>query len=141
MALGLVLALGSRFGQRAGAGIWARRTVACLAVMLVTGTAMAALFDEHPTVHALLALLALGLTALAVSRPTSFELFTLSAAALGLNAVLVGGFARLLFDGPSHGEPIGKFLVLGLVAAALLAGTVSGVLRLSRAAEQTGGAA
>jgi hypothetical protein len=103
---------------------------------------VAALFGNQPTAHALLALLALGAAAGAASRAAAFELFTLSAAALGLNVVLVGGLARLLFDGPSHGDSIGKFLLLGLAAAGLLAGTVSVVLRLSRAAQpQTGGAA
>lgn len=142
LALGLVWVLGSRFGRRWGTGIWARRTAACLALLLVTSTAAAALFGEHPTAHVLLALLALGAAAWSASRPAAFELFTLSAAALGLNVVLVGGLARLLFDGPSSGDGIDRFLLIGLIAAGLMAGTVSTVLRLSRAAEQrTGGAA
>lgn len=141
LALGLVLALGSAFGQRAGVGIWARRTAACLAVLLVTSTAVVALFGRAPTAHAVLALLVLGVAAWVASRPAAFEIFTLSAAALGLNTVLVGGLARLLFDGPSRGDGIGTFLLLGLLAAGLLAGTVSGVLRLSRAAERREGGA
>lgn len=141
LALGLAMALGSRFGQRFGAGLWARRTAACLAVALVTATAVAALFGEHPTVHALLALLVLTAAAGAASRPAAFELFTLSASALGLNVVLVGGLVRWLFDGPSHGDGIEKFLLLGLAAAVLLAGTVGAVLRLSRAAQRREGGA
>lgn len=140
-ALALALALGSRAGRLAGAGIWARRTAACLAVLMVTASAATALFGSSPTAHVLLALLALAATAWAASRPAAFELFTLSAAALGLNVVLVGGLARLLFDGPSRGDGIGKFLLIGLVAAGVLAGTVSGVLRLSRAAAQRQGEA
>lgn len=141
LALGLTMALNTTLASRWGAGLWARRTAACLAVGLVTFTAMVALFGEHPTAHALLALLALAAAAWLASRPAAFELFTLSAAALGLNVVLVGGLVRLMFHGSSHGDGIEKFLLIGVVAAALLAGTVSVVLRLSRAAEQTGGAA
>ena len=59
----------------------------------------------------------------------AFELFTLSAAALGLNVVLVGGLARLMFHGSSHGDGIEKFLMIGLVAAGLLAGTVLTLVR------------
>lgn len=139
LALGLVLALSSRLGRQGGAGIWARRTAACLAVLLVTASAVVALLGSSPAAHALLALLTLGAAAWAASRPAAFELFTLSATALGLNVVLVGGLVRLLFDGPSHGDPIGRFLLLGLAAAGLLAGTVSQVLRLSRAAQQRSG--
>jgi len=141
VALGLALALGSRLGHQWGADLWARRTAACLTVTLVTATATVALFGAHPTAHVLLALGSLGAAAWAASRPALFELFTLSAAALGLNVLLVGGLVRLMFEGTSSGESISKFLLIGLIAAGLLAGTVSVVLRFSRAAEQTGGAA
>jgi uncharacterized membrane protein len=136
LAFGPMLTLSSPVGRRVGAGIWARRTAACLAVLLVTATAVEALFGEHPTAHVLLALLALGGAGWAAGRPASFELFNLSAAALGLNVVLVGGLAWLLFHGRSSGDPIGPFLLLGLLAAGLLGGTVSGVLRMARVAEQ-----
>jgi uncharacterized membrane protein len=142
LALGLVLALGSPLGRRAGAGIWARRTAACLAVLLVTTTAMLALIGGQPTAQALLALLALGGAAWALARPAGFDLFNLSAAALGLNVVLVGWLARLLLDGSHSGEPIGSLLLLGLLAAVLLAATVGLVLRRSRNEERqrSGGA-
>ncbi|MBV8035939.1 DUF2157 domain-containing protein [Roseateles sp.] len=138
VALLLVLALGSRPGHRAGAGLWARRTAACLAVLLVTASAVAALFGGSPTTYVPLALLTLGAAAWVASRPAAFELFTLSAAALGLNAVLVGGLGRWLFDGHGRGDGTGQWLLIGLVAAALLSGTVSAVLRLARAAERQG---
>ncbi|MFT7776671.1 DUF2157 domain-containing protein [Roseateles sp.] len=131
-ALGVALALHGDWGRRAGCGVWARRTAACLAAGLVTATALAALFGREPTVQALLALLALGAAAWALARPDGFDLFNLSAVALGLNVVLVGGLARLLFNGPSGGAPFGRFLLLGLAAAGLLAATVGGVLRLAR---------
>ncbi len=141
LALGLTLALNSGPARRWGAGLWARRTAASLAVVLVTATAVVALFSRHPTVHVLLALLALVAAGWVASRPAAFELFTLSAAALGLNVVLVGGLARLLFGTASGGDGIEKFMLLGLMAAGLLAGTVSGVLRLNREAAGHGEAA
>lgn len=140
-ALGLGLVLHGGWG-RVGVGVWARRTAACLSVGLVTATALAALFGKNPTAQALLALLVLCGAAWGLARPGGLDLFNLSAVALGLNVVLVGGLARLLFDGPSGGEPIGRFLLLGLAAAGLLAASVGGVLRLARAAGlREGGAA
>jgi uncharacterized membrane protein len=136
LALGLTLVLGGRAGRRLGAGIVARRSAACLAVLLVTSTAVTALIADDPAASALIALLVLGGAAWRMSRPAGFDLFNLSAAALGLNVVLVGGVARLLFHGHASGDAIGRFLLLGLIAAGLLAATVSGVLRLSRAAAQ-----
>jgi uncharacterized membrane protein len=134
LSLGLVLALSGHPGARVGAGLWARRTAACLAVLLVMAGALAALFDRDPLALTLLAVLVLAVAGVALSRPESFDLFNLSAAALALNAVLVGGMVRLLFDGPTHGDPIGRLLLLGVFAAALLAATVSGVLWASRTA-------
>ena len=141
-ALGLALVLHGGWGRRAGCGVWARRIAACLSAGLVTATALAALFGRDPTLQALLALLVLGAATWVLARPGGFDLFSLSAVALGLNVVLVGGLARLLFDDSSGGEPIGRFLLLGLVAAGLLAATVGGVLRRARAARahEEGGA-
>lgn len=133
-ALGLALALHGRWGRRSGCGVWARRTAASLSTGLVTATALAALFGQDPTLQALMALLALGVAASMLARPKGFDLFNLSAVALGLNVVLVGGLARLLFHASSGGDAMGRFLLLGLAAAGMLAATVSGVLRLARAA-------
>lgn len=133
-ALGLPLVLGSRPGRAAGAGLWARRMAACLGLVLVTASAVAALFSASWPAQAGLGLLALAGTAWAVGRPAAFELFTLSAAALGANIVAVGLLSRLLFEGPTRGDGLGMFLIIGLVAAGLLAATVSAVLRLARTA-------
>ncbi|MFT7722755.1 MAG: DUF2157 domain-containing protein [Roseateles sp.] len=135
LALGLALAAAGAAGRRVGAGPWARRTAAGLAVLLVMATALAALFGDDPLAPTLLALLALAGAAWALGRPAGFDLFGLSAAALALNVVLVGALARLLFDEVPGGEPIARFLLLGLAAAGLLAATVGAVLRLARRAE------
>ena len=50
---------------------------------------------------------------------------------VGLNALVVGGLVRLLFE---HGgrDPIGRLMLIGLVSAALLALSVKWILRLVR---------
>ena len=58
----------------------------------------------------------------------------LSAVALALDALLVAGVARWVFDGP-HRDFVGPLLLTGLVAAGLLAASVSGVLWLARRAQ------
>ena len=77
-------------------------------------------------------LVGLGLAAAAFSRPRTFDVFCLSAVALGLNTLLVAGLARVLFEGHRGREPVGPLLLTGLAAAGLLALTVSGVLNLAR---------
>jgi uncharacterized membrane protein len=132
MALGLVWALGPALQPRTGAGPWARRTAVTLMVMAVTATALGALFFDRavgPQYALGLALLALAAALLAL--PGGFEVYGVSAVALGLDTLLVCGLARWLFEG-ERGEPIGTLFVIGLAAAGLLAATVNGVMRLAR---------
>ena len=42
-----------------------------------------------------------------------FEIYVLSAVALGWNTLAVAGLARWLFDRPHHGDPIGSLLFVG----------------------------
>ena len=49
-----------------------------------------------------------------------------------LDTLLVAGLTRALFENGSGGELIGSLLLLGLVAAGLLAASVQLVLRLGR---------
>lgn len=140
LALALVLALNSPAGRRAGAGLAAQRTAAFLAQFLITTTAVVALFGHDPALMVALALLVLGLMAWATARPSGFEVFTLSGAALGLNVLLTGVWVRSMFGSGSHGNEIGLLLLTGGVAAGLLAATVAVVLRCQRAAvEHRGG--
>ena len=96
-------------------------------------------FKARVAGHYALGLLVLAALAAALALgPTHwFDIFGLSAAALGLNTLLFAGLARWLFDsgGGGHGEPLGRMLLLGLAAAALLAATVSVILRQHRAHE------
>jgi hypothetical protein len=138
LALGVVALLGPPLQARTGAGPWALRTALTLAVVMLSASALGGLFQVRVAGQYALGLLVLGAlaTVLAVGPARWFDIFGLSAAALGLNTLLCAGLARALFDDEGgRGDPLGRFLLLGLVAAALLAATVSIILRLQRAHE------
>jgi len=135
-ALALVAALSPVLRRYTGAGVWAMRTALTLAVVMITATALGGLFARDVAAHYWLGLLVLAAAAALLAMPRCFEIYGLSAVALGLNALVVAGAARALFESHHGVEPIGSMLALGLIAAGLLAATVSGVLRLARAAAQ-----
>ncbi len=126
----LVAALAKPWRRFTGAGPWAQRTAGTLAVVMVTLTAIGGLFHKPVAPHYLLGLTVLGVAAAALSRPRMFEVFVLSAVALGLNALLVAGLIRLLFDG-IRSDFIGTLFMVGIAAAGLLAASVSLIMRLS----------
>ncbi|MDP2006986.1 MAG: DUF2157 domain-containing protein [Rubrivivax sp.] len=138
LALGVVALLGPLGQPRTGAGVWALRTALTLAVVMLSASALGGLFQARVAGQYTLGLLVLAALAavLAVGPARWFDIFGLSAVALGLNTLLCAGLARALFDGGGGGgEPLGRLLLLGAVAAALLAATVSILLRLHRAHE------
>jgi hypothetical protein len=130
-ALALVAALSPPWSRFTGTGLWALRTALTLAVMMVTATALGGLFHSPVAPHYLLGLALLALAAAALARPRTFDVYGLSAVALGLNTLLVAGLARMLFR-LGGGDPIGPLLLLGVTAAGLLAGTVAAVLKAAR---------
>ncbi len=130
-ALLVVAAQSAPLRRLTGAGVWGLRTAATLAVAMVTATALVGLFHDTVAPHYGLGLLMLGVAMALVAQRRAFDVFVLSAAALGLNVLLVCGLARVMFDG-ARGDAIGSLLVIGLVAAGLLAATVSGILKLAR---------
>lgn len=140
-AAALTGALSPALQRHSGAGPWALRTAATLAVVMVMLTAVGGLFHKDVAPHYWLGLVLLAAAAAALTPPRSFEVYVLSAVALGWNTLVVAGLARWLFDQTHHADPIGPLLVLGLAAAGLLAGTVSGVMRLSRRYGSAGGIA
>lgn len=131
-ALAVVILMGAPGQRFTGAGPWALRAAATLAVSVITATALGGLFSREIAAHYALGLLALALLAAAFVPRRSFDVFALSAAALGLNTLLVAGLGRLLFEHGGGGDPIGRLFLIGAVAAGLLAASVSGVLRLAR---------
>jgi uncharacterized membrane protein len=116
-----------------GAGIWSFRAALLFAAWLVTLTALGGLFGERVAPHFAAGIVTLALAAAGLASRRFFDLFGLSAVALGLNALAVGGLARWLLDERRDDDWVLPLLMLGLVAAALLAATVHGVMRIARA--------
>ena len=131
-ALLLVAGLAPPLRRYSGAGIWSLRTALTLAVLMITATAAGGLLQSEIAPHYGLGLLLLAVAMAALAAPRSFDLYGLSAAALGLNALLVAGLARQMFQHFRGGDATGRLLLIGLVAAGLLAATVTGVLHLAR---------
>ena len=130
-ALVLVAALSAPFRRLTGAGVWALRTAIALAVAMIASTAIGGLLGSRAELHYALGLAVLAGGAYMLSRPESFDIFGLSAVALGLDTLLVVGLAKLLFRASGH-DWFFALLVVGLAAAGLMAGTVSLLLRLAR---------
>lgn len=129
-ALVLVAGLSEPARRFTGAGIWSLRTATTLTVVMVTITALAGLFSGTVTAHYGLGLLLLAVGAALLATGRFFDIYGLSAVALGLDTLLVCGLANALLDGGS--DVIASLLLLGLVAAGVLAATVTGVLRVAR---------
>ena len=77
----------------------------------------------------------LGAAAVLLWRRTTFDLVVLSATALGLNVVLMGGLFRILLKADAGG-----IIMLGLVAAGLLGATVNLILKRTRQLASADGA-
>lgn len=114
-----------------GAGLWSLRTAATLAVVMTTAAALGGLFHDTVAPHYALGLLVMVVAAGLLCLRAAFDVFVLSAVALSLNTLLVSGLSRLLFN-EHRGDPIGSLLLIGLVAAGLLAGSVSVILKLTK---------
>ncbi|KAB8065955.1 DUF2157 domain-containing protein [Janthinobacterium violaceinigrum] len=115
-----------------GAGNWALRLGLVLATILITGTAVSALFGSHIASPYWAGLGLLAVASVLLAKRQFFDVFGLSAVALGLNTLLVGGLTHVLFNGGGNGDGVGRLLMLGLFAAVLLALTVQGILWRSR---------
>jgi uncharacterized membrane protein len=129
--LGLVAFLSRAFQDFTGAGLWSVRTAVTLAVVAISATALGGLFWQTVGAQYGLGLLVLAVGAALLVLPAAFDVFALSAVALGLNTLLVAGIARWMFE-DRGGDGVGSLFLLGLVAAGLLSGSVSGILKLAR---------
>jgi uncharacterized membrane protein len=132
-AVALAVALGPALRRFTGAGVWSYRSALLLAVVAIGGSAICALFPERVAPHygLGLAIAAVAFGALATRR--GYDVFGLSAVAFAADVLLVAGAARWLFERAQGGDPIGNLTLLGLAAAALLAASVSLVMRIARA--------
>ena len=115
-----------------GAGVWGFRTSVTLAVGAITLTALGGLFFNSVAPQYGLGLLFLAVSAAVLCLRRHFDVFALSAVALGLNALLVAGLGRWIFEDHHGGDEIGQLLLLGLVAAGVLSASVSAILKLSK---------
>jgi len=131
-ALALVAFLSAPLRTVTGAGLWAQRVAIALAVVMVALTAIAGLVDDKALQHYFCGLGVFVVAAVLFARGESFEIFGLSAVALGLDTLLVGGLAYALFHNAGGSDAFGRLMLLALVAAGLLAGTVSLLMRLAR---------
>ena len=129
----ITAALSPALARITGAGVWARRTSATLAMILVTTGALAASFGHLGSLQYALGLVVLAVAVVVFALPETYDLYSLSGAALGLNVLVIAGIAHALFSSMGSGTALGSLILIGLIAAGLLAATVSGVLRISRA--------
>lgn len=127
-----VLALSPRLRHFTGAGVWSFRAALTLAVLATTLTALGALLHQPVAPQFALGLVLLVAAAVWMTRPHAFEVFGLSAVALGLNGLVVAGLARWLADLRQGGDRVGHLLLISAVAAGLLAGSVAAILHLAR---------
>ena len=130
--LALVAALSPISSRFTGAGVWSFRTAVTLTVAAITLTALGGLFHKPVQAQYVLGLLVFGVGFALLNTRAVFDIFAISAVALGVNALLAIGVARVLFDNGGGGDWAGKLMLMGLIAAGLLAGTVSGILHLAR---------
>ena len=131
-ALALVAFLSAPLRGVTGAGVWAGRVAIALGVVMIGLTAIAGLVGDKVLLHYFCGLAVFAVAAALLARDESFEIFGLSAVALGIDTLLVGGLAYALFRHASGSDALARLMLLALVAAALLAATVSLLLRLAR---------
>ena len=115
-----------------GAGMWSFRTAVTLTLVAISLTSLGGLFHKPVQAQYGLGLLVFALGTAALQPRAVFDLFAISAVALGVNALLAVGVARWLFENGGGGDWVGKLMLMGLIAAGLLAATVTGILHLAR---------
>ena len=113
-----------------GTGPWPLRLGLVLAVIMIAGSGLSALFGSDIASPYWAALGVLVLAAGLLLTRQVFDVFGLSAVALGIDILLVCGLASRLFD--NGNDAVGAMLLLGLSAAILLALTVQGILWRTR---------
>jgi uncharacterized membrane protein len=130
-ALLLVLALSPGLRRHTGAGMWSMRVTGTLAVCTITWTGLMSLFDTSVAPQFPLGLALLAAAAMTLSSTRLHDTFALSAVGFALNVLLVGGLAHMLLNG-ARGDLIFPVILIGLLAAAMLAATVHMVMSAAR---------
>jgi uncharacterized membrane protein len=130
-ALMLTFGLSPLLSRNTGAGLWALRSSMTLAVVSICITAIAGLYGSLIKPQYWIGLLVLGASAAAFASRRLFDIYVLSAVGMAFNGLIIAGISHELFSG-HNGDIIGSLFLIGIIAAGLLAATVSLVLRLSR---------
>ncbi|QNK66660.1 DUF2157 domain-containing protein [Variovorax sp. PAMC26660] len=125
----LVVAL-SPWAQRwVGTTHWSRRLALLVMAVTVTLAALAGLFfRSEVALHYVLGLALMGGASGLLMQRRWFDIVGLSVAVLCVDTLLVAGLVRILFDS-SGGDTTFLLLVIGLVAAGILAASVAWVMR------------
>lgn len=117
--------------HHSGAGPWSMRVALTLTALLMVVACIPELFVKSgPGLDHWLSLLLLAAAAAAFTAPRLHDTYSLSVLGLAFNVLLVAYVAWRLLKG-TRGEVFVPLLVTGLVAAALLAGTVKLVLHFA----------
>ncbi|MCV2356871.1 DUF2157 domain-containing protein [Paucibacter sp. B2R-40] len=130
----MLILLGPLCRRQTGAGLLTLRFAMGLATAFVSAVALSGLFHAAAMAHYWLGLL-MGLLAFALLARSAenFDIAQLSMVALGLNILLVFGFAQWLNpeNASISNDPL-RLLLVGGAAALLLAASVSGLMRLAK---------
>jgi hypothetical protein len=132
-------ALSAALRRWTGAGVWALRTAATLAIVMITFGAMVASFGSLGAMQFWLGLLIMLIAVAVFALPEMFDVYGLSAAALSVNVLAIVALGHVMLKSSGSRDSIGVLMLLGLMAAAMLAGTVTAILRLSRQRSQRSG--
>jgi len=130
----IAMAFAFRFApkDKPGAGLWPMRLCMIYATIGLGWTAVWSLFnDDSKGVYPIALITVVGMI-YAFSQRRMFDVFVISALGLAANVLLVSALAKLLLNGVSEGLTL-AILILGGLAASLLAGTVKLILHLLRA--------
>lgn len=130
----LLTALLSPLGRAyTGAGPWSLRTSLSLAIGLIGVAALSVLFEHESKPEYWIGLLTLlALTAIFSGSARYYDIYCLSALSLAVMTLIVGAMGEVLFRGSRH-DGSGRFLLLAIVTASLLALAVPLILRRERA--------
>lgn len=128
VALLLNIALCRPLERHTGAGPWVLRTILSLTVMLIVVPALMGLLGSRIAPQFWFGLCLLAVAAPCFAWRPMFDIFNLSIVALALDVLIFSGIVHAIFDGGNAG--ISSFLILGLMATAMLAVTVSAIMHV-----------
>ena len=130
-ALLMTFAFSPAWRRYTGAGIVSMRVAVLLAVLMITVSAVGGLFSHNIEPHFWLGSVMIIAAAAALSQRRFYDLFALSSVALALNVLAFGLLVTIVVD-DNDSNLLAALVMLGLLAAGMLAGTVSFVLGVSR---------